>query len=105
MFGVSTAPGAWGSDRVQGGYRLELSQKVPFPGKRGLRGRGALAEARAAGNDVEDARLELAEAAAAAFFDYYLAERALEVNRESQRLLAAFKRDAEFRYRAGQAPE
>src|SRR5439155_25776047 len=90
MFGVSTAPGAWGSNQVNGGYRLEASQRFPWPGKLGLRGENALAQARAAGNEVEDARLELAETAAGAFFDYYLAERALEVNRESLKLLAGF---------------
>src|SRR5262249_18345072 len=103
--GVSTAPGAWGSNQVNGGYRLEVSQKYPFPGKLALRGENALAEARAAGNEVEDTRLQLTEAAASAFFDYYLAERALEVNRESLRLLAEFKQTAEALYKTGKAPQ
>jgi outer membrane protein TolC len=104
-FGASVAPGAWGSNELNGGYRLEASQKLPFPGKRALRGANALAEARAAGNEVEDTRLQLAEAAAAAFFDYYAVERALEVNRESLRLLGEFKQTAETRYKTGTAPQ
>ncbi len=105
MLGVSVAPGAWGSNEVNGGYRLEASQKLPFPGKRALRGASALAEARAAGNEVEDTRLQLAEAAAGAFFDLYAVERALEVNRESARLLGEFKQTAESQYKTGKAPQ
>lgn len=105
MFGVSVAPGVWGSNELNGGYRLEASQKLPFPGKRALRGASALAEARAAGNEVEDTRLQLAEAAAGAFFDLYAVERALEVNRESARLLGEFKQTAESQYKTGKAPQ
>jgi outer membrane protein TolC len=105
MFGVSAAPGAWGSNTVDGGYRLEASQKFPYPGKRSLRGANASAEARAAGNEVEDTRLQLAESAAAAFFDYFAVERALDVNRESLRLLEEFRQEAESRYKTGKAPQ
>jgi outer membrane protein TolC len=105
MLGVSTAPGAWGSNQVNGGYRLDVSQKLPFPGKRDLRGAAALADARAAGNEVEDARLQLTESAAAAFFDFYLAERALEVNREALRLLQEFRETAEAQYKNNKAPQ
>jgi len=105
MVGVSVAPGAWGPNEVNGGYRLEASQKLPFPGKRALRGAVALAEARAAGNEVEDTRLQLTEAAAAAFFDLFAVERALEVNRESARLLGEFKQTAEALYKTGKAPQ
>lgn len=105
MFGVSVAPGAWGSNEVNGGYRLEASQKLPFPGKRALRGANALAEARAAGNEVEDTRLQLTEAAAGAFYDLYAVERALEVNRESAKLLGEFRQTAESQYKTGKAPQ
>lgn len=105
MLGISAAPGAWGSNQVNGGYRLEASQKFPFPGKLELRGASALAEARAAGNEVEDTRLQLTEAAASAFFDYYAVERALDVNRESLRLLGEFRQTAEALYKTGKAPQ
>ncbi len=105
MFGVTDAPGAWGSNQVNGGYRLEASQKIPFPGKIGLRGANARAEARAAGNEVEDVRLQLVESAVSAFYDYYAVERALEVNRESLQLLTEFKKEAEARYKTGKVPQ
>src|SRR5260370_15345017 len=98
MFGVQVAPGAFGSNTVDGGYRLEVSQKIPWPGKRDARGQGALAEARAAGNDVEDMRLQLAETARSTYFDYYEVERGLEVNRESLQLLDKFHDEAQSRH-------
>ena len=63
MFGTMLAPASFGSNNVEAGYRLEISQKYPFPGKLGLRGQGALAEASAAGHDVDDIRLQLIESA------------------------------------------
>src|SRR5262249_16381635 len=67
-------------------------------GKRALRGQGALAEARAAGHEVEDMRLQLVESAASAFYDYYLVGRALAVNREGLRLLQDLRQKAQERY-------
>ena len=85
--------------------RVELSQKVPWPGKRQLRGEQALAQSAAAGQDFEDARLRLVESARDAFWEYYLAERALEVNAEGLRLLEDFKKNAAARVKVGQAPQ
>jgi outer membrane protein TolC len=85
--------------------RVELTQKVPYPGKLRLRGENALAEARAAGNEVEDTRLQLIEAARDAFYDYYLVGRALAVNAENLELLRKFRRNAETRYTHGQVTQ
>src|SRR5262249_19326868 len=71
MFGATMAPASIGSSNVNFAYRLEASQRLPYPGKRELRGAVALAEARAAEQDVEDARLTLIESARAAFYDYF----------------------------------
>jgi hypothetical protein len=30
IFGVQAAPGAWGSNDLNGGYRVEVSQKYPL---------------------------------------------------------------------------
>lgn len=105
MFGVSTAPGAWGNNTVNGGYRIEVSQKFPFHGKRQLRGDNALAEARAAEGDVDDTRLQLVESARLAFYDYFLVSRARVINDEGLRLLKEFRDNAENRYRTGLAPQ
>jgi outer membrane protein TolC len=90
---------------VKFAYRLEISQKLPFPGKLKLRGDNALAEASAAGHDVEDVRLQLVESVQDAFYEYYLIERALEVNTESLKLWQQAKKDAESRYETGKVDQ
>ncbi len=105
MFGATIGPASIGSNDVDLAYRLEVSQKIPWRGKLGLRGQNALAEASAAGNDVHDVRLQLVESARTAFFDYYLVERALVVNEEAQRLLKEFRENALERFRNNQAPQ
>lgn len=103
MFGAALAPGSIGSNEVRVGYRLELSQKLPYPGKLSLRGQTAMAEAAAASNDVDEMRLQLIEAAKSAYYDYFLVHRAIAVNEESLQLLTDFRKTAEDRFRVNQA--
>jgi outer membrane protein TolC len=102
MFLYWMAPASINSRNVEDfGYRLEISQKFPWPGKRSLRGQNALAEASAARHEIEDTRLQLIESARMAFYDYFLVARALEVNQEALRLLKEFRQNAENRYTKG----
>jgi outer membrane protein TolC len=105
MLGTKLGPGSFGSNQVDFAYMVEASQKLPFPGKLGLRGENALAEASAAGRDVEDVRLQLVESAQNAFYEYYLVDRALEVNTESLKLWQQAKKDAESRYETGKVDQ
>jgi outer membrane protein TolC len=107
MFAGTIGPETFHPDDpgVEFAYRLEISQKLPYPGKLRLRGENALAEASAAGRDVDDMRLQLIESARTAFYDYFLVERALEVNDESLRLLHDFRKNAQTRYQTGLVPE
>jgi outer membrane protein TolC len=107
MFAATIGPGTISPDdeSIEFAYRLEVSQKLPFPGKLKLRGENALAEASAAGRDIDDMRLQLVESARTAFYDYYLVDRALEVNEESLRLLREFRDNALTRVGTGIAPE
>ncbi len=105
MLGGLAGPGSINSKEVDFAYRLEVSQKLPFPGKLGLRGQSAQAEAAAAGNDVDDLRLQLIEAARMAFYEYYLVHRALAVNEENLELLRNLRKTADDRLRANLAPE
>jgi outer membrane protein TolC len=107
MFAATIGPGTIAPDdsSVEFAYRLEISQKLPYAGKLKLRGESALAEASAAGRDVDDMRLQLVESAQTAFYDYYLVDRALEVNDESLRLLREFRQNAQTRYQTGLVPE
>lgn len=95
MFNRVMAPASAFSRQVGFAYRLELSQKLSWPGKRQLRGQGAKALAAAAGCEAEDVRLQLVESARSAYYDYFLVSRALEVNDEAVFRLARFKQAAE----------
>jgi outer membrane protein TolC len=105
MLGLMQAPGSIGRNDVDFGGRIEISQKYPWCGKLKLRGQAALAEASAAGQDVDDMRLQLIESARNAFYEYYLTYRALAVNAEGLQLLHELQKNAETRYKTGQVPQ
>lgn len=100
MFGFMLGPGSWGSDEVEGAYTLEASQKLPWPGKRQIRGNIARAEANAAYFEIGEQRLRIAEATRLAFYQYFLAHRQLVVLNESTELLRDFREIARSRYEA-----
>jgi outer membrane protein TolC len=100
MLGWMLGPGSWGSDEVSSAYMIEASQKLPWPGKRQLRGQVARAGAAAARLDIGDAQLRLVESAKLAYFDYYLAQRELELNDRSARIMQEFRETASAKYRA-----
>lgn len=100
MFGAVLGPGTFGSNDVDFGWMVEGSQKIPWSGKRHLRGHVAQAEADAAFQDIEDARLKLAEAAKLAFFDFYLVQREMEINADNVRIMQAFRKSAQDKYAA-----
>jgi outer membrane protein TolC len=87
------------------GQIIQLSQRLPFPGKRQLQGLIALAEADAMREDYEAVRLQLALMASQLFDDYYVVERALEINAQHMALLQDFQRSAEAQYIIGQATQ
>jgi len=88
-----------------GGWMVQGSQKIPWAGKRALRGSAASAEADAMKGDIGDVRLRLSEAARTAFYDYYLARREMEVNTSTRRLLKQFRDIAWNKYQVNQAIE
>jgi outer membrane protein TolC len=78
-----------------------VSQAIPFPGKLALRGKIALAEAESAQSDVESERVQLAELASRLFDEYWLADRALEINAQHAALLDDTHAVALSRYAVG----
>lgn len=102
MLGVGAAPLSFGSRKVDPAGRIDLAQRLPFPGKLRLRGEAALAEAEAAGGDLESLRLELALAASKLYADHHLAARALAINREHVAVLEDLHSVALARYAAGE---
>jgi outer membrane protein TolC len=103
MFGYMISPGV-GTDNG-GGWMVEASQKIPWSGKRALRGRAASADADAMKGDIGDARLRLSEAARTAFYDYYLARREAEVNAATRHLLTQFREIAWNKYQVNQTTQ
>ena len=102
---VSTAPGSIWSNNVDYAARVELTQKLPFFGKLALRGQMAQADAQAAQHDFEDMRLQLIELAWDAFADYYMVERALNLNEENLKRTTEYKKNAEAGFRNGKVPQ
>ena len=99
------APASFASNQVQPGYILGASQKIPWAGKRPLRGQVARAEASSAYMDFQDLRLQLIEATQLAFLDYYLARRELELNAANREQLRQFRETARAKYESGSAPQ
>ncbi len=101
----SIAPLSLFSDSVRFGQEVELSQALPFPGKRRLAGEVARAEATAMGEEMKTVRLRLALLASQLYDDWVLVHRALELNAEHEALLATLKKSAEAQYVAGRATQ
>ena len=104
MASYALAPFSIGSN-APSGQRIEISQKLPWPGKRTLRGDAALADAEAAQADFESLRLDLAAAAVQAFDDDYIVTRALDINQHHRELLERIERSALAQYAAGRASQ
>jgi len=104
MASYGIAPLSVGSSAAFG-QRVELSQAVPWPGKRRLAGEAVTAEAEAASADYAALRLELAEAAVFAYDDLYVAARALAINQQHRALLERIERSATAQYTAGRAAQ
>jgi len=102
---LAMAPASIGSNSVDFGGSIRVSQKFPLGGKLGLRGQVAQAEANGAGNDVNDVRLQLIESATNAFYDLYLVHRAQAVNDENFSLLKEARQSAENRVTTGKASQ
>jgi outer membrane protein TolC len=98
-------PRSFGSSAVKDAHKVELAQRLPFPGKLRLRGEVVLAEAEVAEHGFEGARLRLAELASTLFDDLYLASRALEINSAHLALLEELLRIAAARYAAGEGSQ
>jgi cobalt-zinc-cadmium efflux system outer membrane protein len=101
QFGYAFAPASIDSDNSIYGQKIEISQRLPWPGKLKLRGEAALSRAEEAGLGVEDARLHLVRSVTDAFYAYQFVHRAIDINRTNQDLLVEFQHIAERRYAAG----
>jgi outer membrane protein, heavy metal efflux system len=96
------APRAIGNeDLVAPGYQVGLSQSLSLFGTRGLEKGAARAEARAASEDLRAARLDLLREVRGLYYESFLVERGIEVNREQKELLEHIRSLAVQKYATG----
>jgi len=103
MMGVGFFPATVGASGADFSYKLDFSQKIPYPGKLELKGNAAMAEAEAALGDFGSAKLELVRMVKTAYLELYFTYRAIEINEEDIKLLRELKTVAVARYGAGEA--
>lgn len=83
------------------GQRVQVTQKLPWPGKRAVAGDIAVADAEMAHQDVRGMTLELAAMTSDLFDDYALVVRELEVNDHHRMTAEQMKKAVEAQLAAG----
>ncbi len=81
-----------------------ISQKVPFPGKKFLRGRVARKEAKMAEADYKAKEREIVNEVKQAYYEYFFRQHEIGLHEETKRILKRLARSAESRYSTGQVP-
>lgn len=104
MLSYAIAPNTIGSD-LDARHIGQLSQPLPWPGKRGLREAAAAHRAEAAAQDYEATRLDLLASAQRSFAEWHYLHHAIEINEATRELLGELTRVAEARYAAGRASQ
>ena len=82
-------------------FQVGITQALPYPGKLALRSQAASQEAKAAGADLEEKRLQLVRDVKTVWWNLFYLDRALEVIAHNQILLKQFVNVAETRYTVG----
>ncbi|MGH8592586.1 MAG: TolC family protein, partial [Gammaproteobacteria bacterium] len=103
MFSYAFAPATVGVSDLDFSQTFELSQSLPWPGKRRLRGEAAQHEAKAAHEGIDSQRLKLIALAKSVFADWYFIHEAIRINRVNQDLLQEFRHITETKYSTGLA--
>ena len=88
-----------------GGWMVQASQKIPWAGKRALRGAQPLPKPTPRRAISATCGCDCRKRRRTAFYDYYLARRQMDVNTSTQRLLQQFREIATTKYQVGQATE
>jgi outer membrane protein, heavy metal efflux system len=99
------APATIGDPRTDFGQKLELSQKIPWPGTLRLRGEAARYEADAAREEITNVRLKLINAATTLAGRWYFVHAAIRINEVNRKLLEEFREIAVHRYSTGLASQ
>jgi outer membrane protein, heavy metal efflux system len=95
------SPKTIGSDQLDSGHVVSISQALPWPGKLDLRADVARLESDSLLQDVELTKLMLVEATRIAYADWYFVHAAIGINKINYSLLQEFQNIAEIKYAAG----
>lgn len=85
--------------------QFSISQKIPFWGKRALRGQAASMAAEVAHQAFRAKSLEIMDQTVRAYFGLYFLDRTVSILEEQQSVLNRFSRSATGKYAVGAAPE
>jgi cobalt-zinc-cadmium efflux system outer membrane protein len=105
MLSYEVAPGSIAGSSLRFGQAIELSQDLPLPGRRRLRGERAAAEARGVAADYRSVLLDLLTTASQLYDDDCLVSRSLAIVAQHRALLAELQAAAAGRYAAGLVPQ
>ncbi|HEY2249934.1 MAG TPA: TolC family protein [Planctomycetaceae bacterium] len=106
MLQTMLAPGTLASNSsTQASYILGIGQKIPWSGKRRLRGQVAQWNAVAASLDHDEVQLRLTEAARIAYYEYYNVFRLIDLNDANLQALQSFRETAESKFEANLVPQ
>jgi len=92
-------------DRLALEVEYQMQQTFPFPGKLALRGKVADEETRRAEAEYRAKQIEIASRVKAAYYELFLAHKAIEVKRQEIEILQNFAKIAEALYAVGQVSQ
>ena len=102
-FSYQMAPLTISDGHTEYGQRIEISQKLPWPGKLRLLNEASSHQADVAQQTIYSLRLKLSSTARSFFADWYYIHRAIHINQLNQALLKEFRAIAVSRYGTGLA--
>jgi outer membrane protein TolC len=103
MATFEVAPLSIGSSAARFGFTAMISQRLPWPGKKGFEQAAAKAEADAGRSDYETAKRDLALSASLLYDQYFVAARSLDINREHVALMRSMQAVATAQFETGRA--
>jgi len=87
------------------GRFFSVEQEIPFPGKLGLKGKIASAEADVQSWSSEQTRRQVVADVKKAYYDHFLIHKSIEIIEENRGVLENFAQVAESKYRVGQGTQ
>jgi outer membrane protein TolC len=99
------APGSFSDPNFQSSFMVGASQKLPWPGKRGLRGEAVRADTAAAYMDANELAVRLESLTRSTFVEYYRARRQLALVDDNLQQLRQLRGLAQNKYEARSATQ